>query len=78
MPWYKIEINVGISDKLARYISQTYGGSGQNIKIFERQGNYTKIIANAVSQAAVNTALNDIRTRIVEVTEIDYSPGAGD
>jgi hypothetical protein len=78
MPWYKIEINVGISDKLAQYILTTYGGGGQTIKVFERQGNYTKIIAFAASQAAVNNALQDLRTRIVEVEEIDYSPGVGD
>lgn len=78
MPWYKIELNVGISDKLANYIVQTYGGSGQTIKIFDRQGNYTKIIAFANSMGAVNNALTDIRTRLVEVEEIDYSPGAGD
>lgn len=77
MPWYKIEFNIGISDKLADYIKSTYGGSGQ-IKVFERQGNYTKIIAFANSQAAINTALNDLRTRIVEVEEVNYSPGAGD
>ena len=78
MPWYKIELNVGISDKLARYILTTYGGAGQTIKVFDRQGNYTKIIAFAATQAGVNTALNDIRTRIVEVEEIEYSPGPGD
>jgi hypothetical protein len=78
MPWYKIEFNIGISDKLANYILTTYGGGGQTIKVFDRQGNYTKIIAFANSQAAVNTALQDLRTRIVEVEEVDYSPGTGD
>jgi hypothetical protein len=78
MPWYKIEFNIGISDKLANYILATYGGAGQNIKIFERQGNYTKIIAFAASQAGINNALNDLKSRLVEVTEVDYSPGAGD
>ena len=78
MPWYKIEFNIGISDKLAQYILTTYGGSGQTIKVFERQGNYTKIIAFANSQAAINNALQDLRTRIVEVEEVNYSPGAGD
>jgi hypothetical protein len=75
MPWYKIEFNIGISDKLANYILTTYGGEGQTIRVFERQGNYTKIIAFANSQAAINTALNDLRARIVEVEEVDYSPG---
>lgn len=78
MPWYKIEFNIGISDKLAKYILETYGGSGQTIKMFERQGNYTKIIAFANSQAAINAALNDLKNRIVEVEETTYSPGAGD
>jgi hypothetical protein len=78
MPWYKIELNVGISDKLASYIQTTYGGGGQTIKVFDRQGNYTKIIAFANSLAAVNAALTDIRNRLVEVIEVDYSPGAGD
>lgn len=78
MPWYKIEFNIGISDKLAQYIMTTYGGAGQTIKVFERQGNYTKIIAFANSQAGINAALNDLRTRIVEVEEVDYSPGQGD
>jgi hypothetical protein len=78
MPWYKIELNVGISDKLANYISTTYGGGGQTIKIFERQGNYTKIIAFANSLAAVNAALTDIRNHLVEVEETVYSPGTGD
>jgi hypothetical protein len=77
MPWYLIELNVGISDKLANYIQTTYGGTG-NIKIFERQGNYTKIIAFAVGQGAINTALTDIRTKIAEVTElVGYEPGTG-
>jgi len=70
MPWYKIELNVGISDKLADYIVTTYGNAGQNIRTFERIGNYTKIIAFANSLAAINAALNDIRTRLVEVEEI--------
>jgi hypothetical protein len=78
MPWFKIELNVGISDKLASYIHTTYGGGGQTIKIFERQGNYTKIIAFANSLAAVNGALTDIRNHLVEVEEIAYSPGTGD
>jgi hypothetical protein len=78
MPWYKIEFNIGISDKLAQYILTTYGNGGQTIKVFERQGNYTKIIAFAGSQAGINAALNDLRARIVEVEEVDYSPGAGD
>jgi hypothetical protein len=78
MPWYKIELNVGISNKLADYIVSTYGGAGQTIKIFERQGNYTKIIAFAASQAGINSALTDIRNRIVEVEETTYSPGSGD
>jgi len=77
MPWYQIEINVGISDKLADYIRSTYGNNNQTIKLFERQGNYTKIIAFANTQAAVNTALNDIKSRIAEVIEIDFSPGTG-
>ena len=75
MPWYKIELNVGISDKLADYIINTYGNAGQNIAKFEKSGNYTKIYAFAPSQTAVNNALQDLRTRIVEVEEIDYSPG---
>jgi hypothetical protein len=70
MPWYKIELNVGISDKLADYIIATYGNAGQNIRRFERTGNYTNIEAFANSLAAVNTALTDIRTRLVEVNEI--------
>lgn len=78
MPWYKIEFNIGISDKLANYIMSTYGGGGQTIKVFERQGNYTKIIAFANSLAAINVALTDLRNRIVEVEEISYSPGQGD
>lgn len=77
MPYYKIELNVGISDKLADYIMTTYGGATGNIKIFERTGNYTKIIAFAVSQTAINTALNDIRNRIAEVEETTYDPGSG-
>jgi hypothetical protein len=76
MPWYLIELNVGISDKLAAYIQATYGSTG-NIRVFERQGNYTKIIAFANGQAAINTAINDIRTRIVEVNETVYDPGTG-
>lgn len=76
MPWYKIEINVGISDKLAAYIHTTYGGTGHaNIPVFERKGNYTKIIAFAPSQAAINNALQDLRTHLVEVEETTYSPG---
>ena len=78
MPWYKIELNVGISNKLADYIIATYGGAGQAIKIFERAGNYTKIIAFAGSQAGINNALADIRNRLVEVEETVYSPGSGD
>jgi len=77
MPYYLIELNVGISDKLADYIKATYGGGTGNIKRFERQGNYTKIIAFANSLAAVNGALNDIRTRIAEVQEIEFDPGTG-
>ena len=77
MPWYKIELNVGISDKLADYIQTTYGNNNQNIKVFERTGNYTKIIAFAGTLAGINNALSDIRTRIVEVAELpDYSPPA--
>jgi hypothetical protein len=71
-----IELNVGISDKLAAHIQTTYGSTG-NIKVFERQGNYTKIIAFAVGPGAINTALTDIRNRIAEVTEITYDPGSG-
>lgn len=70
MPTYKIELNVGISDKLADYINTIYGGGGQNILSFERRGNYTKIIAIAPSEAAINNALQDLRTRLVEVEEI--------
>lgn len=69
MPWYKIELNVGISDKLADYIVTTYGGPG-TIFSFERQENYTKIIAQAPSQTAVNNALADLRTRLAEVEEV--------
>ena len=69
MPWYKIELNIGISDKLANYITTTYGGPGV-IFSFERTGNYTKIIAQAPSQAAVNNALADLRTRLAEVEEV--------
>jgi hypothetical protein len=78
MPWYKVELNLGISNKLADYIVATYGGGGQNIKIFERAGNYTKIIAFAANITAINTALNDIRNHLVEVEETTYSPGSGD
>lgn len=67
MPTYKIELNVGISDKLASYIMATYGN---NISRFERQGNYTLIVAFAADSAQINAALNDLRTRIAEVTEI--------
>lgn len=67
MPYYKIELNVGISDKLADYIMTTYG---LNITKFERKGNYTIIIAYAETQQQINTALLDIRTRIAEVTEL--------
>ena len=75
MPWYKIEINLGISDKLANYIITRYGGVGHiNLPVFERRGNYTKIIAFAPSQAAVNNALQDLRTRLVEVEETTYNP----
>lgn len=70
MPWYLIEFNVGISDKLAKYITDTYSNSGENIKSFERQGNYTKIVAFAPGPVAINNALLDIRTRLVEVTLI--------
>lgn len=77
MPYYLIEINVGISDKLANYILATYDGVTNNIKVFEREGNYTKIIAFANSPAAINVALSDIKTRIAEVTEITYDPGTG-
>lgn len=77
MPYYLIEINVGISDKLADYIKTTYSGPTNNIKVFERANNYTKIIAFANSQAAINVALNDIRTHIVDVTEITFDPGTG-
>lgn len=77
MPWYLIELNLGISDKLASYIMTTYGTTG-NIKVFERQGNYTKIIAFAVSQAAINVALNDLKNRLAEVTElVGFDPGTG-
>ena len=78
MPWYQIELNVGISDKLAQYIMTTYGGAGQTIKVFQRQGNYTKIIAFAPTETAINNALQDVRTRIAEVQEIEYTPGPGD
>ena len=71
MPWYKIELNLGISDKLFRYITDTYSNNGENIKSFLREENYTKIIAFAPSLAAVNNALADIRTRLVEVEKIE-------
>lgn len=75
MPWYKIEINLGISDKLAKYILETYSGDAHaNIPVFDRSGNYTKIIAFAPSLAAINNALTDIRTRLVEVEETQYNP----
>lgn len=67
MPTYKIELNVGISDKLADYIVSTYGA---NITRFERQRNYTTIIAFAATPQAINNALADLRTRLAEVTEI--------
>lgn len=67
MPYYKIELNVGISDKLADYIMTTYG---LNITKFERKGNYTIVVAYAETQQGINVALNDIRTRIAEVTEL--------
>ena len=69
MPWYKIELNVGISDKLSDYIMATYGAGG-NIYIIEKTGNYTKILAQAPSQTAVNNVLADLRTRLAEVEEI--------
>ena len=70
MPWYLIELNVGISDKLAKYITDTYSNQGKNIISFEKQGNYTKIVAFANNQTQVNNALQDIRTRLAEVSEI--------
>lgn len=75
MPWYKIELHVGISDKLADWIMATYGNAGQNIAVFEKSGNYTKIIAFANSLAAINTALTEIRNRLVQVEETTYNPG---
>ena len=77
MPYYLIELNVGISDKLANYIMTTYGGASGNIKRFERSGNYTKIIAFAATQTQINNALQDIRTRLAEVEETTYEPGSG-
>lgn len=73
MPYYLIELNIGISDKLANYIIATYGSTGNIVK-FERSGNYTKIIAFAPSQTAINNALNDLRTRIAEVQETSWTP----
>ena len=67
MPTYKIELNVGISDKLADHIVTTYGA---NILKFERQGNYTSIIAFAPTPQAINVALEDLRSRIAEVEEV--------
>lgn len=76
MPWYKIELNVGISDKLANYILDIYGNNNQTIKVFERTGNYTRIVAFATTQAAINNALTDIRSKIVEVEELPtFNPG---
>lgn len=69
-PWYLIELNVGISDKLAKYIVDTYSNQGKNIIAFEREGNYTKITAFANNQTQVNNALTDIRNRLAEVREI--------
>lgn len=67
MPYYKIELNLGISDKLADYITTTYGA---NITKFERKGNYTLVIAYAETQTQINAALLDLRTRLAEVTEL--------
>jgi len=70
MPWYLIEFNFGISDKLAKYITDTYSNNGKNIISFEREGNYTRISAFANNQTQINNALTDLRNRLVEVREI--------
>lgn len=67
MPTFKITLNFGISNRLRDYIIQTYGA---NIKSVQTSKNITAFIANAPSQAALDSALADIRSRLVEIEEL--------
>ena len=69
-PWYLIEYNLGISEKLYRYITDTYSNNGKNIISFDREGNYTKITMFATDQSEIDTIQSDIGQRLVEVSEI--------
>lgn len=67
MPLYRITLNFGISEKLKDYIRITYGA---NILTMGFSDNQTTIKANAPNQAALDSALVDIRNKLIEIEEI--------
>jgi hypothetical protein len=67
MPTYKISLNFGISLKLRDYIIQTYNA---NIRSIQTSKNFTAFIADAPSQQALDAALADIRSKLVEIEEL--------
>ena len=69
MPEFKVTINLGVSDRLRQYIITTYGA---NIKQMAINASETAFIVNAPSQAALDAALADIRTHLVEIEP--YNP----
>lgn len=69
MPQYKIYLNFAISDRLRDYIQTTYEA---NILSWNIARNMTAVRVQAPSQAALDAALTDIRSRLVEIQE--YNP----
>lgn len=67
MAIFKIYFNFMLSDRLLDYIKATYSA---NIISFVQKRNAYEIRVQAPSQAALDGALADIRSRLVEIQEL--------
>lgn len=68
MPIFKIHMNFGISDRLKEYIRATYGA---NIRVTGDARNYTFFRVQAPSMASLDAAMLDIRSRLVEIEQVE-------
>lgn len=67
MPQYRITLNFQISDRLKEYIRTTYASY---ILTVSESVNLTSFKVQAPSQSALDGALADIRSKLVEIEEI--------
>lgn len=67
MPFFRIILNFQISERLKDYIRTTYAS---NILTMREGRNMTAFKVTAPSQTALDTAMADIRSRLVEIEEL--------